>query len=136
MIDPARRSLFWSNKLGCSSKPLAQVFRRYKFAVACAGVLPEGGAIVDVTNKFGNTPLFTATFNCNGDGEMIASLREFGADTHHVNHDGQSPVGSPDSSPTMTSLSSLRTASRSQNERCTAGAEPLLRSQCGLGAKC
>jgi uncharacterized protein len=49
-------------------------------------------APVDQTNKFGNTPLFTAVFNSRGHGQLIELLRHWGADPLRANHSGQTPV--------------------------------------------
>jgi uncharacterized protein len=68
-------------------------FAAQEFATDVARILPDHGAQVDAVNVFGNTPLFTATFNSNGRGEMIALLRERGADLFRTNTSGQTPVG-------------------------------------------
>nr|BFE76128.1 hypothetical protein GCM10020092_094290 [Actinoplanes digitatis] len=62
-------------------------------AAEAATVLLEVGAEVDTVNRHGNTPLFTAVFNCRGEGAMIILLREHGADPFAENAHGQTPVG-------------------------------------------
>ena len=60
---------------------------------AGARFLLDHGADVDRPDVSGNTPLFVAVFNSRGKGELIALLRERGADPHHANNTGQTPVG-------------------------------------------
>jgi ankyrin repeat protein len=55
--------------------------------------LLQSGAEVDSTNAYGNTPLFVAVFNSQGYGEMIELLRAHGADPHHANAQGRTPLG-------------------------------------------
>jgi ankyrin repeat protein len=62
-------------------------------SVAAARMLLDYGAAVDRENVYGNTPLFVAVFNSRGRGELIELLRSRGADPHHVNRSGQTPVG-------------------------------------------
>jgi ankyrin repeat protein len=57
-----------------------------------ARMLLDYGAEVDPVNTFGNTPLFVAVFNSRGRGDIIALLRERGADPFRVNNYGQAPV--------------------------------------------
>lgn len=64
-----------------------------QYAVAAARTLVDAGATIDAVNAFGNTPLFVAVFNSNGRGELIDLLRSHGADPHHANVSGQTPVG-------------------------------------------
>jgi ankyrin repeat protein len=62
-------------------------------ALETARVLLDRGAEVDRANHFGNTPLFVAVFSSRGRGELIALLRERGADPSLVNKSGKSPLG-------------------------------------------
>lgn len=57
-----------------------------------ARALLDTGANVDPKNKFGNTPLWVAVFNSKGRGELIALLRERGADPLSQNMHGKSPL--------------------------------------------
>ena len=43
--------------------------------------------------NLGNTPLFVAVFNSRGRGDLIAVLRQRGADPLEANNSGQTPVG-------------------------------------------
>ena len=61
-------------------------------AIPAAEILLAGGAQVDAVNSYGNTPLFTAVFNCRGRGELIQLLRHHGADPRHPNSTGQTPA--------------------------------------------
>lgn len=61
--------------------------------LAAVSVLVKAGAAVDAENSLGNTPLFVAVFNSRGRGELIELLRAAGADPHHVNASGQTPMG-------------------------------------------
>lgn len=57
-----------------------------------ARLLLDSGASVDPRDANGNTPLSTAAFNSRGRGELIALLRQRGADATSVNNFGVSPV--------------------------------------------
>ena len=57
-----------------------------------ARILLEGGANVDPRDSYGNTPLGKATFESQGNGEMIMLLRSFGADPLMKNEHGVSPL--------------------------------------------
>jgi ankyrin repeat protein len=63
-----------------------------QMSVAAARELLDRGAQVDPINIYGNTPLFIAVFNSRGRGEMIALLRERGADPYEENNSGQTPT--------------------------------------------
>jgi uncharacterized protein len=63
------------------------------YSVDVARVLLDGGADVSLENKHGNTPLWTATFESNGRGEMIALFLAHGADPRKSNRAGQTPLG-------------------------------------------
>jgi ankyrin repeat protein len=67
-------------------------FAAQEYQVAAARALLQGGARVDAVNAYGNTPLWTAVFNSQGRGEIIALLRLAGADPAHVNNAGRTPV--------------------------------------------
>jgi uncharacterized protein len=62
-------------------------------SVETARMLLDHGAEVDPVNIFGNTPLSVAVFNSRGRGDLIALLRERGADPFRANNYGQTPVG-------------------------------------------
>ena len=68
-------------------------FAAQQQAREAARVLLDHGAEVDSVNAYGNTPLFVAVFNSRGSGELIALLRERGADPYKTNNSGQSSVG-------------------------------------------
>ena len=60
--------------------------------LASLRLLVEAGALIDTPNKFGNTPLFIATFNSKGRGEIIQLLLKNGADRDYKNKSGVSPI--------------------------------------------
>jgi ankyrin repeat protein len=60
--------------------------------VALAEMLLRRGASIDAVDSFGNTPLFRATFDSKGRGEMIAMLLRAGANPNHANKRGVSPA--------------------------------------------
>jgi ankyrin repeat protein len=62
------------------------------FHLHVARLLIAHGADVDARNKFGNTPLLVALVNSRGQAEMIALLKEAGADVNLKNHAGSSPA--------------------------------------------
>lgn len=51
--------------------------------------------LVDVCDKHGNQPLWTASFNADGKYELVKALLENGADPLHKNKVGLSPVDVP-----------------------------------------
>jgi uncharacterized protein len=53
---------------------------------------PKAVAIAD---KFGNEPLWTATFNANGNYELVTLLLRYGADPDHLNNANLSPRDIP-----------------------------------------
>ena len=55
-------------------------------------LLLDAGAAVDVQDSHGNTPLFRATFESMGRGEVIQLLRAAGADPWCANKSNVSPV--------------------------------------------
>ncbi len=61
-------------------------------AIEAVRVLLDNRAEVDSVNQFGNTPLFVAVFNSKGRGDVIALLRQRGADPLRANNSGQTPV--------------------------------------------
>jgi ankyrin repeat protein len=61
-------------------------------ALSAARLLLDHGARVDAVDRFGNTPLWTAVFNSRGCGDLIALLRERGANPSHRNHSGLTPA--------------------------------------------
>lgn len=68
-------------------------FAAQEYQVDAARMLLDQGAQVDLVNDFGNTPLFVAVANSLGRGDLIALLRERGADVLHANFSGQTPIG-------------------------------------------
>jgi ankyrin repeat protein len=68
-------------------------FAAQEGSLEAARVLLDHGAAVDAANVYGNTPLRVAVFNSRGQGDLIELLRSRGADPHHVNSTGQTPVG-------------------------------------------
>jgi ankyrin repeat protein len=64
-----------------------------EYALAAAAALLDAGAMVDLMNSYGNSPLFVAVFNSRGRPEMIDLLRSCGADPLRANMTGQTPVG-------------------------------------------
>lgn len=59
---------------------------------AVVKLLLERGAEVDSVDSWGNTPLWRAVFNYRDSGETILALRAAGANPHHVNKAGRTPV--------------------------------------------
>jgi len=55
-------------------------------------LLVSHGATVDVADRYGNTPLSRAVFNCRGDGGAVITLLRLGADRHFKNKHGNSPA--------------------------------------------
>jgi ankyrin repeat protein len=60
--------------------------------LAVAQALLDEGANVDPQDAHGNTPLSTAVFESRGRGELIALLRQRGADPRKENRHGVSPL--------------------------------------------
>ena len=67
-------------------------FAAQRNAIEIAAQLIKHNAPVDSQDSYGNTPLFRAVFESHGKGEMIARLRQGGADSMKKNKHGVSPV--------------------------------------------
>lgn len=61
-------------------------------ALDAAALLIDAGAEVDARDKNGNSPLWRAVFTSAGRGELIALLRNAGANPLHANVHGVSPL--------------------------------------------
>jgi ankyrin repeat protein len=61
-------------------------------SVPIAEALLASGTSVDAQDSDGNTPLFRAVFESRGRGELIALLRQRGADPTRLNAHGVSPL--------------------------------------------
>lgn len=61
-------------------------------SVEIAHLLLDAGASVDPKDSNGNTPLFRATFESRGKGDLIELLRAYGANPNATNSSGVSPV--------------------------------------------
>ena len=61
-------------------------------SVAVAELLLAGGADVDAEDAGGNTALWCATLRTRGEGAIVRLLLGHGADPHHENHEGRTPV--------------------------------------------
>ena len=61
-------------------------------SIEIARMLLDAGASVEPSDTHGNTPLFRATFESRGNGDMIELLRAHGADPRATNNAGVSPV--------------------------------------------
>lgn len=57
-----------------------------------AKFLLEKGALTEIKDDYGNTPLSKAVFNSKGDGEMIYLLLSYGADRNNKNNYDVSPL--------------------------------------------
>ena len=68
-------------------------FAAQQQSLPAAELLLTAGAQVDAPNQYGNTPLAVAVMNSRGHGDLIQLLRRHGADPHHHNNAGQTPVG-------------------------------------------
>jgi ankyrin repeat protein len=68
-------------------------FAAQQGSVEVLQLLLDRGAKVDSVNRFGNTPLWVAVANSRGRGDLIALLRQHGADPLKTNNYRQTPVG-------------------------------------------
>lgn len=66
-------------------------FAAQQYAMDIAAVLLDAGASIDLQDKYGNTPLWRATFESRGRGDMIRLLLARGADAERENYSGISP---------------------------------------------
>jgi len=67
-------------------------FAAQNFHLNIAKILLESGASVDAQDMYGNSPLWRATFNSKGKGEMIKLLLSYGADKKLRNSKGIAPL--------------------------------------------
>ena len=61
-------------------------------SVAVAELLLSKDVAIDPQDVDGNTPLWCATLRTRGEGPIIQLLLAYGADPHHENREGRSPV--------------------------------------------
>lgn len=61
-------------------------------SVAVAELLLSNGVPIDPQDVDGNTPLWCATLRTRGEGPIVQLLLAHGADPHHENHEGRTPV--------------------------------------------
>jgi uncharacterized protein len=66
-------------------------FAAQEWSIPVASVLIAKGALVDIKDQHGNTPLSKAVFNSQGRGDLINLLIEAGADPDVENAHGMSP---------------------------------------------
>ena len=66
-------------------------FAAQGYAVEAATKLLAAGAMVDVQDRYSNTPLWRAVFESRNRGELIQLLLAHGADATRKNHSGISP---------------------------------------------
>ncbi|MBC6613317.1 ankyrin repeat domain-containing protein [Hymenobacter sp. BT507] len=66
-------------------------FAAQAYAVEMAALLLEAGARVDVSDAYGNTALWRATFESRGQGAMLQLLLAHGANPDQPNNNGVSP---------------------------------------------
>jgi ankyrin repeat protein len=66
-------------------------FAAQEYKVEIAHLLIDNGAIVDVQDNHGNTPLWRAVFSSQGRREMIETLLRAGANPNRANRHGVSP---------------------------------------------
>lgn len=59
--------------------------------LVCAALLLEHGASLELADRHGNTPLWTAIFNAKGDCQLVNLYLEHGANPDHVNIYQKSP---------------------------------------------
>jgi ankyrin repeat protein len=63
---------------------------------AAAAMVRTSPAVLEIADAHGNQPLWTATFKARkGDHSLVALLLESGADVHHRNNVGLSPMDIP-----------------------------------------
>ena len=67
-------------------------FAAQENALDVARTLLDNGAAIDPVNRFGNTPLWIAVMASKGRGDLIALLRERGADPYRANDSDVTPV--------------------------------------------
>ena len=61
-------------------------------SVAVAELLLSEGAFVDAEDVDGNTPLWCAILRTRGEGPIVQLLLGHGADPHHENREGRTPM--------------------------------------------
>ncbi|UOQ71477.1 ankyrin repeat domain-containing protein [Hymenobacter cellulosilyticus] len=66
-------------------------FAAQAYAVEMASLLLIAGATVDVTDAYGNSPLWRATFESRGQGGMLKLLLAHGANPDQANDSGVAP---------------------------------------------
>jgi ankyrin repeat protein len=59
--------------------------------LACAELLIDKGANLELSNLYGNTPLWTAIFNSRGDTTLVRLFIQQGANLDHLNKNQKTP---------------------------------------------
>ena len=67
-------------------------FAAQEFNVENARALVGATADLEAEDVYGNTPLWRATFASKGRGDVVVLLLHAGADRHHANKSGNSPL--------------------------------------------
>ena len=64
----------------------------YNAYVVAEALLKRDGKVLEIADKHGNQPLWTAVFNAGGNYEMVQLLLSYGADAGHKNNVDASPL--------------------------------------------
>jgi ankyrin repeat protein len=64
----------------------------YNLYVVAEAILKKDPQALNIEDKHGNQPLWTATFNAKGNYEMIKQFMNFAPDVNHKNKHGKSPL--------------------------------------------
>jgi ankyrin repeat protein len=67
----------------------------YKLPGVAQALLEKNPKLIDIADRFGNEPLWTAAFNANGNYDLVRLLLGYGANPHHRNKSNLSPSDIP-----------------------------------------
>jgi len=67
-------------------------FAAQEYSTPITDLLLKNGAVIDIKDNNGNTPLFRALFNSKGNGDVIKLLLQYGANKDEKNNSGISPI--------------------------------------------
>ena len=89
-IDLLERNIDINHQDGKGQTPLH--FCAQYLNTHIAELLLRNNANINIIDNFGNNPLWTAVFCAHGDYQIVKLFMKYGADAHHKNKAGRSPL--------------------------------------------
>jgi ankyrin repeat protein len=84
------RKINVNHKDGNSQTPLHYIANKKETELAL--LILNGGGDLNIEDKYGNQPLWTAVFNARGDYKIVKQFMNFSPDINHKNRNDKSPL--------------------------------------------